>query len=490
MAGIRLSKAAVAVGSVLVVAAAAIAQDAPGIHTGTAPRATTRPAQAIAQAEQPAARPAESTIKPGEPATRPAKAATKSAMVNNVFVDTDLRQALQDIASQVGVIIIPEVSVSGVVSCELKDVSLDKALEILLAGTSYLARKTPDYYLVCSSDPKSAAFPLISATRLVKLNYVKAAAATKLLPAPFRGYVQSDDETNALSIAAPPALMERMLADIALIDQPTRHVMLDAKIVVMEHDDLLELGIQWGWPQVKVGLFTSSDFHGGGLPGPDWPWGVQIGYTPGKEFTNSLLLTLNLLTQNDNATVLASPQVMAQDGKEAQIAVNTEEYFEIVSQGYYVQSNLQKVESGTLLKITPRIGEKGDITLDMSTEVSDVVGRGEKNLPVITRRIAKSTFRVEDGGTAAVAGLMLSRSRLADSGVPGLTDLPLVGRLFRKDTDSKSSRQVAVFVTARLMPGKDAPVAKPADRPLIKPAGKEFREELRESLRRVGKGKE
>jgi len=467
--GKRLPKAAIAGCWVLLFAGVLIAQDAPG----TLPT-TTRQAEPTTQARQAGARAAQATTRP--------------TLVSNVFVDTDLRQALQDVAAQVGAIIIPDPTVTGLVSCELKNVPLDKALEIVLAGTGYVVKKTPDYYLVCSSDPKSAAFPLISETRIVKLNYVKAAAAMKLISSSFRAYVQSEDEANTLSVTAPPALMERILADIVLLDRAPRHVVLDARVVVMEHDDLLELGIQWGWPQVKAGIFTSSDFHGGGMPGPDWPWGVQIGYTTGKEFTNSLLLTLSLLSQNDEATVLASPQVMAQDGKEAQIAVNTEEYFEIVSEGYYAQSTLQKVESGTVLKITPRIGDKGEITLDISTEVSDVVGRGEKNLPVITRRTAKSTVRVKDGGTAAVAGLMLSRSRLAGSSVPGLGELPLVGPLFRKDTDSKSSRQVAVFVTARLMPDADRRVAKPSDRPVIPLVGKEFRGQLRESLRRPGKG--
>jgi type II secretory pathway component GspD/PulD (secretin) len=309
----------------------------------------------------------------------------------------------------------------------------------------------------------------------------------KLLSSSFRGYVQSDDLSNTLSVTAPKALMERILGDIKLMDQAPRHVMLDARIVVMEHDALLELGVQWGWPQVRAGVMTNSDFHGGGTPGPDWPWGVQIGYTTGKDFTNSLLLTLNLLSQNESATVLASPQVMAQDGKEAQIAVNTEEYFEIISTGVYAQSTLQKVESGTMLKITPRIGEKGDITLDLATEVSDVIGRGASNLPVITRRTAKSTVRVADGGTAAVAGLMLNSSRLVRTAVPGPGNVPLLGTLFRKDADSSTTRQVAVFVTARLVAQADAPP--PLPRTSFARVGPEFQQQLRKSLQAADEGK-
>ena len=418
------------------------------------------------------------------PASQPAGSART---VSNVFVDTDLREALQDIASQLEVVIVPDSSVSGVVTCELKEATLDRALEIVLAGTGFLVKEMPGYYLVCSGDPTSPSFVLISETRVVKLNHLKAPSAVKLLAASFKKCVQADPESNTVCITAPPALLERIVADLNLIDRPLRHIMLNARIVILSRADLLSLGVQWTWPKIEAGIFTSSDFHGGGLPGPDWPWGLRIGYTPGKEFTNSLLLTLNLLEQNDEATIIASPQLMAQDGKEAEIKVATEEYFEIVTQGYYTQTQLEKIETGTVLKITPRIGEAGDITLEIMTEVSDVIARGEGNLPVVTRRIAKSTVRIEDGGTAAIAGLTDSRTQTRDTRVPGLSDLPLIGRLFQDDAGVESSHQVAVFVTGRVMPQKrrmpDGPLP---DRPAIKPVGKkEFDKDLMEALRRL-----
>ena len=111
---------------------------------------------------------------------------------------------------------------------------------------------------------------------------------------------------------------------------------------------------------------------------------------------------------------------MAEDGKKAQIKVTTAEYFQLnVPQGTYVQSELQQIETGTILNITPRIGVNGDLTLDMNIEVSDVIARGEQNLPVVSRRTAQSTVRIHDGGTAAIAGLMDTRSQLGRAGIPG-----------------------------------------------------------------------
>lgn len=413
-----------------------------------------------------------------------ARPAGPSALINNVFYETDIRQALQDIAAQAQVTIVAEPEVSAYISCDLKDVPLEKALRIVLAGTGYVVTRTPDYYLVSSPYPDGPSFPEVSRTMIIKLNYIKAPEALMLLSEPFRRYVQSDGDNNVLAVTAPAGLAERIASDLALIDRPQRHVLLDARIVVMERGDLMNLGIDWGMPQARAGAFTGSDL--------DWDWtsAIEIGYAPNLEFTNALLLNLNLLAQNDEATIIASPQVMVQDGHEAEISMKTEEYFEILTDGYYYRSELKKVEAGTALKITPRIGENGEITLDLSAEVSDVVARGKNNLPVVTRRLAQSTLRIEDGGTASVAGLLDTRAQQNQSGIPGLRRFPLVGPVFGSDQKSGSSRQVAVFVTARLLPdgaGDTGEAGVTVSDPL-EPVGDEFKEALRESLSRLGRG--
>jgi type II secretory pathway component GspD/PulD (secretin) len=373
---------------------------------------------------------------------------TEEILISNVFIDTDLRQGIADIAAQARKVITIDESVDGIISCELNEVTFDKALEIILSGTDFIVKKMPDYYLVCSRDPKSKSFPLVSNTKLIKMNYITAETAMKLLSEQFKQYVRA--EGRKLCITATPSIMDRIINDIAKFDTPNQHVLLDVRIVVLEKMDLIDLGVEWSWPQVQAGVFSDAQQHSGGGK-PDWLWGMQIGYTPDRLFTGALMAKLNLLDQNDKATVIANPQVMAQDGEEAEIKVLTEEYFQIVSEGYYTRSDLEKIETGTILTIKPVIAETGKITLQIGAEVSDVVARGEDNLPVVTRRSAKSMVRIDDGGTAAIAGLMDNRARINNKKAPGLSNLPLVGGLFKNTNDQNISRQVAVFVTAYLM---------------------------------------
>jgi hypothetical protein len=423
-------------------------------------------------------------------------------LISNTFVDNDLvTEVLPVIATQAGISIIPDETVSGMITADLQDVPLDTALDIVLAGTSYVVKKTPYYYLVCSGGIKdNPMFPIVSETRRLRMNYISSEAAVGLLATPFREYAQSEigptgTDTYTVVVTAPPALMNRIVSDLKQIDRPLSQILLDARIVVMEKGDLLNLGVEWGWPKIQAGTF-SSDHYGRGDPEADFggegPWSIQIGYTPDALFTNALELTLNLLAQNGEATILTKPQVLAQDGKESKIEVTTEEYYMLTSPelagSFYTRTELQEIKSGTTLTITPHLGDNNDITLQVAVEVSDSIPRGRgSELPVVTRRKAENNVTIKDGGTVALAGLTENRTRKDVRRVPGLSSIPLIGSLFKSSNNENSTREIAVFVTARLVSntGQTVEFTQPSDMPApIRPAGSDFKARLRESLLR------
>lgn len=438
---------------------------------------------------------------PGEGPTVPA-----GPRITNSFIDSDLiMDVLPDIARQAGIAIIPDENVIGMVTCELKDQPVDTALEIVLAGTPYVVKKTPYYYLVCSAKITDDMFPIVSETRRVTMNYISAQAAVGLLSTAFKPYAQAEQSapgtaTYTVVVTAPTALMNRIISDLKQIDRLPSQILLDARIVVMDRGDLLNMGVEWGFPKIKAGFFGSDHKGRGTLETPDfggtWPWGVQFGYSPDATFTNSLELALNLLVQNGEATIVAKPQVMAQDGRLSTIKVVTEEYYMLSAPeslgAYYMRTELAQIESGTTLTITPHIGDNDDITLRITVEVSDSIPRGRgSDLPVVTRRTSENTVRIKDGGTVTVAGLTENRTRKDLKRVPGLSKLPVVGPLFKNTNNESASREVAVFITAHIVPegrqtqtlgfGERGPSTIQAP---IQPAGDDFRMSLRESLSR------
>jgi Flp pilus assembly secretin CpaC len=404
-----------------------------------------------------------------------------SALITNSWMEDDLvLTVLPDIANAAGITIIPDDVVAmtpPLVTATLDNVPLDKALSIVLAGTSFVVKKTPDYYLVASSGMTDPSFARIAETRRVKLNYITAEAAVALLSTSFKPYVQSEipvveatgtdttarriSQTYTVLVTAPPDLMERIVADLMLIDKPPVQVLLKARIVAMERTDLLNLGVEWGWPTMQLGFFSGNNY-GLGDPSNDFggksPWGIQMGYTPDMTFTNALQMTLNLLTVNGEATILSKPQVLAQDGKLATMKVVNEEYYFLSAnnpgsnQLFYSSSQLETIESGTTLSITPHIGENEDITLQVSIEVSDSIARGrDSELPVVTRRTADNTVTIKDGGTVALAGLTQDRSITTHKKTPLLSKIPVIGGLFNNADDMSNTREVAVFVTAHIL---------------------------------------
>lgn len=152
----------------------------------------------------------------------------------------------------------------------------------------------------------------------------------------------------------------------------------------------------------------------------------------------------------------------------------------------YEQIELEKIETGTILKILPSVGENGYITMELGAEVSNVIARGQDGLPVVTRRSAQSTVRIEDGGTMAIAGLMDSRNRQRDEATPGISDIPVAGELFKNTTGLDQRKQVAVFITAHILPepGEARKAEQPKEHRSLPPVSKgEFVPQLIQALK-------
>lgn len=440
-----------------------------------------------------------------EPALQPGQAPTESWQVflpiTNTFGGDELPRALQDISSVAGVPISSDETVQGRVYADLQGVPLEVALETILAGTSYVAKREANYYLVADRKPEGTAFDKISVTRRVRLNYISPSAAKNLLSSAFTPYVQADIDpnTHVATVTAPEHLAARIVDEMKELDVRPRHVLLDARIVAMERGDLLNIGVEWGMPSMSAGLHDSSYLRGTQAsgtadPAGNWPWGVAVGLSFDNTFTNALTAALNLLKENDKLDILSSPQVVGRDGKRSRIQVITEEYFMMSAQGngnmYYSQSQLETVKSGTTLEITPLIGDNNDITLELAVEVSDSVSEGRaSDLPVVTRRTAQNYVTIRDGGTVAVAGLTENRTREQEKKVPFFSNLPLIGAAFRNKNNDKATREIAVFVTAHLVPENSmttSQVAGPAPvgvgSGIMTPAGDSFQQELRNEL--------
>jgi len=157
---------------------------------------------------------------------------------------------------------------------------------------------------------------------------------------------------------------------------------------------------------------------------------------------------------------------------------------------FYARSELAQILSGTSLSIIPHIGDNNAIILELTIEFSDSIPRGRgSDLPVVTRRTATNTVRIKNGGTVALAGLTENRTRTDKRRVPGLSKLPFIGSLFKNTNDEQATREIAVFVTAHIIPepGQSVDFVESSTstiRAPIRPMEGDFKMRLRDSLSR------
>jgi len=160
------------------------------------------------------------------------------------------------------------------------------------------------------------------------------------------------------------------------------------------------------------------------------------------------LKTQNLLQ------ILAEPNLVAVNGKEASFLAGGEFPFPVVQPGAGGISTVtvQFREFGVRLKFTPIIQPNGNIHLHVAPEVStldfaDAVTVSGTTIPAISTRKAETEFELQDGQSFVIAGLMDNRVTNVANKVPWLGDIPILGNFFRSKSDQKSNSELMVLCT-------------------------------------------
>jgi len=355
-------------------------------------------------------------------------------LVSNVFYDTDIRQALSDVASQTGATIIPDESVMGYVTLDLQDVALERALElIIMPGGFIYAEVEAGIYLVTSPDPTAPSFPRITRTEIVELDYIDSDELERLLPDMYSRFVKFDEVGNRVVVTAPPKLLEATLIQIDNLDTPPLQIMIEALVVETSREALkdFELSLQGQ----HVGVATGS-----GL----------ITYV---DQAQQLLHQLLWLVDKQKATIRANPRTVAQEGESANVTVATQQYYQILTGrvGWeYVR--LEAIEATIGLTITPRVAKEDNrVTCTIKAEVGDVTGTGPNSLPIITKRTAETTARIGDGQVIAIGGLLQEIKRETERKIPLLGDLPVIGSLFRSRSTDSHQREIIIFIVPHIL---------------------------------------
>lgn len=383
--------------------------------------------------------------------------ANEVIMVKNVWADVPLTQVLRDISMETGVAIVtcphvpdPLVSLDTGPGKPFRD-----CMEELLLGRGLFVRKKSEkFYLVSCGSPTCPSSLEIADYKRLCLKYISAKHLKSSLPKSVEQYVSTGERENEVLIYAAPEIAKHIMDIVAEIDVPRQQVVLEVLVVELWEEDSKKFGLDWEYSDYHnsfsmeegLGLFTGT---------------AQYTSVPKNQLT-SLLFTLRALVSENKATIRSRPRVATQNGEKAVIDISLEEYFTIVTDLYdapaRLRTDLKVIKTGVTLEIKPNIGDDGDITVDVVTEVSDVASRQNQiegnasgDLPLVRRRKVDTCVRVKEGDAIVLGGLVETQERTKDRRVPVLSSIPLIGGLFKAKESSTVDKEVVIFITPRLI---------------------------------------
>lgn len=444
------------------------------------------------------------------------------------FKDTDIKVVLQALSEKGGVNIVPSPEVGGTVSIKLKDVDWQTALEVLLRTYDYGYAKFNDIVMVAplekikereasekereaveppqmrifelkyldANDAIVAIQPMLSASGRVSVLRVTGQAGwefgediTKRERAS-EGRVSRSKKLIVTDISKKLDSIERLLEGIDIMP---KQILIQAKIMEVSHDDLEDIGFQWGTgsagvssgagQQVTTGRNLGSDagtmaMHSlaGGVTAVASGTGNVVG-TDGLEVVYKKLggtefeAILNLLSETVGTNVLSSPSVLTLNNQEASILVG--EKFPIVE--IEVSEETSQITGGSLdkyqdigiqLNVVPQIaGENGEFinmivhpAVTSYTDTVKVIDQNNTTLveyPKINSRETETQVLVKNGETIVIGGLMKDSVIKTETGVPLLKDIPILGRLFKRNLEDQTKIDLLIFLTATIVtPGE------------------------------------
>ncbi|MGE6393005.1 type II secretion system secretin GspD [Psychrobacter sp. PSP] len=294
----------------------------------------------------------------------------------------------------------------------------------------------------------------------------------------------ADETQNAVIVNADPELMFEIEDAVNQLDSRRAQVLIQAAIVEVSGDDATQLGVQWALGNANSGYgvvnfnnvgasattLAAAALGGSAAAGAagissaaSSIVGALVGIGDSRkdsqgntEFYGAILQALDSST---SANLLSMPSILTLDNEKASILVGQNVPF--VTGSYTTSGNnsnnpfqtIDRQDIGINLNVIPHIGDNGTVRLEVSQEVSSVVPGTTGNASGLTtnKSLINTTILADDQQTIALGGLMRDNSTTRQQKVPGLGNVPVIGRLFRSDNDSTQKSNLIIFLQPTIL---------------------------------------
>jgi type II secretion system protein D len=280
---------------------------------------------------------------------------------------------------------------------------------------------------------------------------------------------QEDTESSTILVSYSPRMESEVIRMINELDQPVPQVMIQVLMAEVTLNDNFELGMEWAAQDLLFSEHAVINPNTGQPQGADWDFtlGTDIGAAGsgglgGISFTmggEDFAFLFRALQSEGRVEVLSRPQIMVQDGQEANIEIGEDVptvTSVVVSTGGVVTPSVTYNGVGIKLRVLPIINPDGYVNMEIEPEISSIaqssvsIGAGV-TLPIFTKRTATTKVTVKDSETIIIGGLITSRTNDSDNRVPFAGDIPILGNLFRSQARSNTRTELLIVLTPHVI---------------------------------------
>jgi len=367
------------------------------------------------------------------------------------FREANLRQVFEIIARSHGINFVfdKDVRPDMRVTIFVRDMAVEDVVKLLLT-TNQLARKVlnPNSILIYPNTPAKAREYQELVTRTFYLGNADAKQTLNLIRALVKTRdIFVDEKLNMLVLRDTPAAVRYAEKLIAAQDLAEPEVMLEVEVLEVGRSRLQELGVRFP-ERVNFGPLGANGAAG--------PAQFELSSSALQAVVLNPALILNLKQQDGRTNVLANPRIRVRNREKARIHIG--EKVPVITTtstaNVGVSASVSYLETGLKLDVEPNVYLDDEIAIKVGLEVSnilEILDLFNTRAYRLGTRNAVTTLRLRDGETQILAGLIQDEDRQTASKLPGLGDMPVLGRLFSSNNDNATKTEVVLLITPRVV---------------------------------------
>ncbi len=397
----------------------------------------------------------------------------ESSRFSMEFKNAELKDVLRILGQENNVNIIVSDDITGKLTLNFRDVTFEEALDAILKSNNLISFKEGSIIRVMKSPFGEGEGDL--ATKIIPIHYATVKETQESIKGLLtkKGSITVDVRTNALIIRDYPSNVGKISDVVKELDSKTPQVMIETRIVEVNSDFTRDLGVQWGgrvYDPGSKGVFqvTGTSLTGGaGLSGNNFlvnlPAAVKagaggaIGFSLGNlGSTQQLDLQLSAMEDTGRGKILSSPRILTMNNKEAMISSGTEILIPVTSTvgGSAATTGVTTINAKLELRVTPQITPDDQILMHVKTDKKDPdFGKQVQGIPPLLTQTAETYLLVGNNETVAIGGIYTRNESQSERKIPWLWRLPLLGWLFRGESQKDVQTELLIFITPSIYRG-------------------------------------